>query len=150
MKDIISSILATILAVIMLGITPLYYVGIIQWTRSEIIALSETSNLIDEVIDTRELRESTLKEYNINLASTSEYYTAKITRQVRVINPDPLNKGKTYESYVTVDDISTFNQGDFIIVEVKAIGNGTAQVIAQSLLGLGLGDMDFTLAGRVR
>ena len=104
MKDIVGSVFALFVAFLLLALTPLYYISTIQWAKSETMILTSARNLIDEVIDTRKLDDAALKEFNLNIAANSEYYTTNIIRQVRAVNPDPLNPGSTYTSYVTVDD----------------------------------------------
>lgn len=150
LKDVLGSIFSFIMIILMLVITPIYYVGIIQWARSEAVVNIETRNLIDEVIDTRFLIDDTLKDYNLSIAALPMNYVITISRKVKVINPDPLNPGSTYTTYVVVDDISKYEQGDFIIVNLEPVGNNLFQIISKSLMGLSIPSNSFTLAGRVR
>lgn len=150
LKDVLGSIFSFIMIIIMLVITPIYYVGIIQWARSEAVVNIETRNLIDEVIDTRFLIDDTLKDYNLSIAALPMNYVITISRKVKVINPDPLNPGSTYTTYVVVDDISKYEQGDFIVVNLEPVGNNLFQIISKSLMGLSIPSNSFTLAGRVR
>lgn len=150
MKDIISSVIGIFLAFLMLGITPLYYIGTIQWAQAETQAIAYTTNLVDEVIDTKRLNDQTLSEYNLNMASLSSYYTYTIERQIKVVNPDPLNAGSTYTSYITVDDNKEYETGDLIVVSVKPAGMSFAQSIADNILGLSVPRNGFTIPGRVR
>ena len=149
-KDVLGSIFSFIMIILMLVITPIYYVGIIQWARSEAVVNIETRNLIDEVIDTRFLIDDTLKDYNLSIAALPMNYVITISRKVKVINPDPLNPGSTYTTYVVVDDISKYEQGDFIVVNLEPVGNNLFQIISKSLMGLSIPSNSFTLAGRVR
>ena len=57
-------VIGLILVVCMLIVSPLYYVSIIEWAKAESEIMSDTSNLIDKVIDTRVL-------YLIALAATA-------------------------------------------------------------------------------
>ena len=70
-KDIIGNVVSAIMIVVMLFVTPMYYVGIIQWARDESQALAWTRAVVDEIIDSKELVDSTLEEYNIKMASLS-------------------------------------------------------------------------------
>ena len=149
-KDAVGGVISLMLAFIFLCFMPLYYTGVIQWARSESEALAATRNLIDEVIDTRQLLNDTLADYNLTIAGLPDYYTTTITRQVKIINPDPLNAGQTYTTYVTVDDNSVYDQGDFIIVEVEPFGMNVFRTMARGLFGLSIPNDGFTLAGRVR
>lgn len=150
MKDIVSSILGIFLAFIMLGVTPLYYVGLIQWAQAETQAIAYTTNLIDEVIDTKQLNDQTLSDYNLHMASLSSYYTFTIERQIKVVNPDPLNPGSTYTTYIVDDNVKEYDTGDLIVVSVKPVGLSFAQSVADSILGLSIPKNGFTLPGRVR
>lgn len=150
MKNVISSVLSAIAIVILLFVTPAYYVGVIQTARAQSAALSYTRDLIDTVIDTRQLTTDTLEDYTLNMATTTEYYKFTITRKMRVVNPDPVEAGQTYSTYINVDDTSIYNQGDRIIVKVEPIGTNLFQSLSSSLIGLNVSAEGFTLVGRVR
>ncbi len=150
MKDIVSSVLGIFLAFILLGVTPLYYVGVIQWAQAETQAIAYTTNLVDEVIDTKQLNDQTLAEYNLKMASLSTYYTFTIERQIKVVNPDPMNPGSTYTTYIVDDNIREYDTGDLIVVSVRPAGLSFAQTIADNILGLSVPKNGFTLPGRVR
>lgn len=150
MKNIVGSLIAVFMAFMLLGVTPMYYEGIIIWQKSQSQALAYTRAVIDEVIDTKELREDTLEDYNLKMASLPNVYRTTIYRQSKITNPDPLNKGETYTTYVTVDDNRHYDQGDLIIIEVEPISDNLAQKFAKSLLGLYSPSSGFTLPGRVR
>ena len=150
MRNLASTVLSVLIAFVLLCIIPIFYVSIIQYARSTVIVLSETRNLIDNVIDTRKLSEDDLADFQIGITSTNAYYNATIMRKVRVVNPDPNNPGKTYTTFVVVDDIYNYNQGDRIIVKVEPIGQSLYQVLARAFLQILVEDESFTLAGRVR
>ncbi len=148
-KDIIGNVVSAIMIVVMLFVTPMYYVGIIQWARDESQALAWTRAVVDEIIDSKELVDSTLEEYNIKMASLSTYYNTTITRQKKITNPAYDGDG-TYTSYVTVDDNRHYDQGDLVIIHVKQIGAPLYQAIARVLLGAQMPSDEFTIPGRVR
>lgn len=150
MKDVVSAVISIIAIFLMLGVTPLYYEGIIQWQKSQSQALAYTRAVVDEVIDTKELTDEAIKDYNLNMASLPNTYKVTISRQVKVVNPDPENAGKTHTTYVTVDDNKHYDQGDLIIVEVKPLSNNLAQQISLALLNLASPSSGFTIPGRVR
>jgi len=150
MKDVVGSVLAIFLGFILLLVTPMYYFSIIQWAKAETVALTAARNLIDEVIDTKEMDDAALATFNMELAALSGYYTATVTRQVKVVNPDPLNPGETYTTYMTVDNNKEYDQGDFIIIEIEPLGVNISQTIARTLMGFQIPDNGVTLAGRVR
>lgn len=150
MKDVVGSVLAIFLGFILLLVTPMYYFSIIQWAKAETVALTAARNLIDEVIDTKEMDDAALANFNMELAALSGYYTATVTRQVKVVNPDPLNPGETYTTYMTVDNNKEYDQGDFIIIEIEPLGVNISQTIARTLMGFQIPDNGVVLAGRVR
>lgn len=150
LKDILGSIFSIVTAILILFVGPMYDISIIQWARAESEAMAYTRNLIDEVIDTRQFTKDTYEDYSLNLASTSGYFDFTVTRKVKCVMPDPVNVGQTYTTYIVVDDISTYNQGDIFIVKVSAVGHNMFQTLSSSLLGLNLDSEGFTLAGRVR
>lgn len=150
MRNVVGYVISLVAIIIMLVITPNFYIGVTQWSRAQSEVLTYTRNLVDEVIDTRELRKDTLDDYFILIASTTELYDATITRKIKCVMPDPVNIGKTYTTYMTVDDVSSFNQGDIIVVKVEPIAPGVFQSLASSLLGMPSLVDGFTLSGRVR
>lgn len=150
MKNVISTVLSIIAIVLLLYVTPAYYTGAVQWAKSQSEALAYTRDLIDIVIDTRQLTEDVLNDYALNMSSTSEYFKYTIIRKVKCVMPDPVNPGKTYSTYIVVDDISQYNQGDRIIVKVEPVGTSIYQIISHSVLGFASVSDGFTLPGRVR
>lgn len=147
---IIGTVICFILAVVCLVVTPMYYIGIIEWARSESEVLSDARNLIDEVIDTRRLTEDMLADFDLALAAKSSYYRATITREVKVINPDPANPGQTYTNYIVMDKMDEWTQGDLIIVDIENIGTNIFRSMARIMLGMNIMDSDIRLVGRVR
>ena len=150
MKDVVGSVLAIFLGFILLLVTPMYYFSIIQWAKAATVALTAARNLIDEVIDTKEMDDAALANFNMDLAALSGYYTATVTRQVKVVNPHPLNPGETYTTYMTVDNNKEYDQSDFIIIEIEPLGVNISQSIARTLMGFQIPDNGVVLAGRVR
>jgi hypothetical protein len=150
MKDVVGSVFAIFLGFILLLVTPMYYFSIIQWAKAETVALTAARNLIDEVIDTKEMDDVALANFNMELAALSGYYTATVTRQVKVVNPDPLSPGETYTTYMMVDNNKEYDQGDFIIIEIEPLGVNISQTIARTLMGFQIPDNGVVLAGRVR
>lgn len=144
------AVLLMLLTVLCLIVTPLYYISIIQYAKAENEMMSDVANVIDKVIDTRELTEDMLADLNIALAAKPMNYTLTITRETIVTNPDPSNPGSTYSVYVVADDIYNYRQGDIITIRVEMFGESMMTQIASKLLGLHLADYDYQIAGRVR
>lgn len=143
-------VIMIILLVLNLFVVPLYQQDIVRWRASEEEMMSDTAALIDKVIDTRTLTDAMLADYNYALAAKYVNYSVKIRREICVVNPDPLNPGKTIVSYVTVDDTSTFEKGDFIIVEVESFGSTPGASVASTIFGMSRPKTNFTLKGKVR
>lgn len=150
MKGIVGDIIAVILLGALLLLAPQFNIGVEQWAESKMMVLSEARNLIDEVIDDRTLSDDTLEDFNLAVASASEYFKVDIIRKTKVVNPDPKNPGRTYTTYVLVDDIRNWKQGDRIVVKIHTIGQNIGKTIAASILGYSINDTDVEVGGRVR
>lgn len=150
MRNIVGNLLSVIAVFLLLYVTPLYYTGIVQWAKASSEALAYTRDLVDDVIDTRELTDDMLNDYAINMASTAEYYRYEIIRKEKCIMPDPVNAGQTYSTYIVVDDISKYNQGDKIIVRVDPVGSDMFQTLAVNIMHMTALKDGFVLPGRVR
>lgn len=145
-----STMLNLILLILLCYVFPMMCVSVIQWARAEQEASFDTRTFIDKVIDTRQISEDMLSDYNLALASKSTYYVATIKREVKVTNPVPGNPGETYVTYMTVDNIDSWEQGDIITVEVEAVGLNYFQIIARSFFYMLFEDRSFTYSGRIR
>ena len=150
MKNVVGSILSVIAIFLQLYVTPVYYTGAILWAKAQSEALSYTRDFIDSVIDTREVTTDMLNDYSLNMSSTTEYYKFEIIRKEKCIMPDPVHPGQTYSTYIVVDDLSQFNQGDKIIVEVKPVGNNLFMTLSVNLMKMPSIRDGFRLVGRVR
>jgi len=138
--------------VVLMGVVvlPMYGMAVHQHLKSETEMMSEVAEFIDEVRDTRVLTDDMIADFNLALAAKTNNYTATITRRIKVTNPDPLNPGEVRSTYMVTDNISTWEQGDIIIVEVESFGQTPFSVITSRLMGLNVGNSEFRLAGRVR
>lgn len=150
MKDIVGTLISVAISFVLLGVTPMFYIGIIQLQSSQSQALAYTKAVVDEVIDTKVLTDEAVKDYNLNMASLSNTYKTVISRQVKIINPDPANPGKTHSTYVTVDDNTKYDQGDLIVIKVVPVAKNTAQAVSQAIMGMFTPVSGFTIPGRVR
>lgn len=104
---------------------------------------------IDEVIDTGEVSETLLTDFQLGCNSYGPIIQIEIVRFVKTIDPDPINGG-TYTTYVVAEDNTHYNQGDHIQVTVKTIGYSGTQRMVMSTVGIMLPKFECTLAGRVR
>lgn len=150
MRNVVGNIIAVMAIFLLVYVTPLYYTGIVEWAKASVEALSYTRDLIDGVIDTRELTDDMLNDYAISMASTAEYYRYEVIRKEKCIMPDPITPGQTYSTYIVVDDISKFNQGDKVIVKVEPAGSNIFQTLSTRLMHMASIKDGFNLVGRVR
>ena len=145
------TLLNVAILVFTLFIGPMYDIGLINWQLATNQTLYETRHLVDTVIDTRTLEKTTLADYNLALASISEYMHSEIIHEVKVIDPDPsVGVGATRSTYVVTEDIQNYKQGDLITVKVTSIAPNSLQSVVQSLLGLRPTMSNFTICGKVR
>lgn len=149
MKNMIASFLSIIMLFMLLCITPVYYWSIIDYAKTSTVLLASTRNVIDEVIDTRQLTDVTLEEFTLDLATVSGYYEADIVRKKMYINPGAA-PGKEYISYFVVDDNRVYDSGDKIQITVRPVADSYFEAISKTFMGLSLGSSKFTLVGRVR
>lgn len=112
---------------------------------------NETRNFIDTVVDTRSVSESMLADFKLAMSSVSEYLVVDIEHEVKIIEPDPIaGAGRTRVTYIPSEDLSTFKQGDRIIVTVHTVRSNPYQYISSSITGTAIQDCDFTSCGKIR
>lgn len=112
--------------------------------------ITDTTNFIDEVIDSRQITDAMIKEYNTRISSYGVTVDYDITHLKRSVNPDPLNPGEYYTSYVPVGESIPWEKGDRISVRVYTVGYSSAQTLAHKIIGLFIGELDRTLVARIR
>lgn len=112
--------------------------------------ITDVTNFMDEVVDSRQITESMLRELNTSLASYGVNVDYEIQHLKRDVNPDPINPGGYYTNYVPVGDSIPWEKGDRISVHVRTIGYSTTQYLAHKLVGLFVGELDRTIVARIR
>jgi len=142
------------LGIILFGFQLIFMSFYVVGTHSQIKAyhemMNDTRDFIDGVIDSGQITDQMKVDYNMALASHQIVYAARIYRQVKVVNPDPINKGQTITNWVVVDDSSIFNTGDRITVVCEPVSVGPYQAIAQMMLSLPADSNKIQLSARVR
>lgn len=138
------------IGIFLLIVIPVYGISCADWTRTQHQVLSEARNLVDEVIDSRELSASRLADFNLALAAQSVTFKSTIIREVKIVNPDPANPGRTYTTYLVTEDVNHYQQGDLITVKIEQIAPSNLEIISQRLLGIYPKSDDIILTGRVR
>lgn len=150
-KDIPGKFIGILLAFFLTVVVPFVNTTVEQELLDRRSIIMDVTNFIDEVVDSRLITDSMLRELNTNLASygTSVDYT--ITHYRRSVDPDPLsNDDKFYVSYVVVDENAEWLKGDRISVRVQSISYSTTETLAHKLGGLFVPDLDRTLTARIR
>ena len=111
--------------------------------------ISDVSNFIDEVVDSRQVTPSMLQELNTNLAAYGVIVDYEIIHYRRTVNPDPLTKQASYTSYYVVEDVE-WRKSDRIAVHVRTVGYSNTQMLAHRVAGLFVAELDRTLVARIR
>lgn len=150
MTDIFGRVFGVILAFILLFIAPFTLVTLSQEMVARRTILNEMQSFIDETIDSRQVTDQQLEDFYLGISGLGPIVDVEISRYVRTVDPDPVEKGEIYVTYVYSEDNKTYNQGDKVSVRVHAIGYTGTQKFLRAITGLFLPQIDYTLAGRVR
>ena len=110
-----STIVLVILLVAGLYVMPMYFVSIVQWRNDYENMYTYARELTDQIIDTRQFTETMEEDFNLAIASANNTFIGKVTREVKMVNPDPSNPGETYTSYMVIEQNREYKQGDFVI-----------------------------------
>lgn len=149
MKISISSLILSVIVVFVgLIVMPLYYISVVQWRNDYETIHNEARNLVDKIIDTREYTDVMEEDFNLAIATLNNTFTAKVTREVKVVNPD--GAGGTYTTYIVTDDNDEYAQGDFVTVTVEQVGVSPWQALSLRLLGVNSYRDKVVYSGRVR
>lgn len=143
-----SLILSVIVVFVGLIVMPLYYISVVQWRNDYETIHNEARNLVDKIIDTREYTDVMEEDFNLAIATLNNTFTAKVTREVKVVNPD--GAGGTYTTYIVTDDNDEYAQGDFVTVTVEQVGVSPWQALSLRLLGVNSYRDKVVYSGRVR
>ena len=150
MTDIFGRVFGVILAFILLFIAPFTMVTLSQEMVARRTILNEMQSFIDETIDSRQVTDQQLEDFYLGISGLGSIVDVEISRYVRTVDPDPVEEGEIYVTYVYSEDNRTYNQGDKVSVRVHAIGYTGTQKFLRAITGLFLPQIDYTLAGRVR
>lgn len=153
MDKVPAIIILSILVIIELFTIPYYYTSITEYSIEVEEVISETKLLIDKVVDSKILTDDMVADFNISLASHQSDYVATIRRSRRVVILDTMTPEPTdvVVTYVLVDNIKDYEQGDLITVTVNRIKPSRMQTFASRILGMPLLPTDdISLTARVR
>ena len=150
MHDIPGKLIGIILAFITVVVAPF----VISVTTAEMLdrraAFMAMCDFVDGVIDSRQITESELREFNATIQSFGMTMDYQITREMRSVDPDPLNPGSYVRTYIPTDNNMVYNQGDHITLRVKSIGYSSSTALAHSITNMFEEPFDETITARIR
>lgn len=147
MTDIFNKILGVLLAFVILAGGPLIMNTMTKELTMKREVLNEMSQLINKVTDNGRLSDLDKSNFYFAIASHGEPLDARIRRYIKVVNPD--GAGGTHVTYMLTDNISTWEPGDIIQVQVQAVDYTGAERIEYMLLHLSPPKFEETLSGMV-
>lgn len=112
--------------------------------------ISATDEFVDKIIDSREVTDAMVREYEARLASYSSLVTYEVSREMRVLEPDSMNSGEHVPSYIVADTNTRYNQGDLVVVRVKERNYGSGMSFVHSIFSIFVPKLDIRIADRVR
>lgn len=150
MHDIPGRVIGLVLAFVLTIVMPFVTVTVENEMLDRRLIIRDVSNFIDEVIDSRNITDSMLEEFNVNLASYGMTVDYEIKHYKRSVNADPTSDSDYYVSYIQSDDIRNYAKGDKISIRVYTVGYSATESIAHKLTGMFVRDLDETITARVR
>jgi len=150
MHDIPGKVIGLVLAFVLCVIMPFVTVTVENEMIDRRLIINDVSNFIDEVVDSRYITDTMLKELNVNLASYGMSVDYEIKHYVRTVNTDPLTNGEYYVSYIPTGNTKTYSKGDKISVRVYTVGYSSTEALAHKLTGMFVKDLDETITARIR
>lgn len=151
MRDIPGKFLGLLVAAVLTILMPFVSVTVeaSMIDRREIVM--DVTQFIDSVVDSRHITDAMLSELNTSISSHSILVDYEIEHYCLSVDPDPLNPGSYYETYVKdVDDSRDFQKGDKISVHFFSTGYSAAESISHKMVGLFIPKLDETITARIR
>ena len=113
--------------------------------------MNETVNFIDKVTDTGLCTDDNLEDFYLACTGYGVPVDVKVTRQEAIVNPVSKEAGSgTRVTYTVNSDITVFNQGDIVVVDVKFLSQTNMQRFLWNILRILHFRQDYTFAGMVR
>lgn len=150
MQDVFGKVLGVMLAFILLFFAPFTMVTLSNEMVARRTIMNEMQTFIDEVIDTRAVTDSQLEELYLGISGLGPICDVEVSRYVRTVDPDPVNAGKIYTTYVYSENNTEYNQGDKVSLRVHAIGYTGAAKMLRPFIGAWVAPIDYTFTARVR
>lgn len=148
MHDIPGKLIGLLLAFLLLVIVPFTNLAVEDEIIDRRAIVMDTTNFIDQVVDSRQLTDTELREFNSQLASYGVTVDYEITRYCLSVN----NGGgdTTYSTYYPDANIHEWKTGDRISVHIWTTGYGGPQALAHALTGIYASKLDKTFVARIR
>lgn len=150
MHDIPGKVIGLFIAFFLVVVAPF----VVTVTTSEMLnrraAYMTMCEFVDSVVDSRQITDAELKEFNSKIQTYGMTMDYSITREIRSVDPDPLSTDGYIRTYIPTSENKVYNQGDHIVLRVRAIGYSTSSGLAHSLIGMFVDDFDETVVARIR
>lgn len=150
MGDIFGRLFSVLMAFVLLFVAPFTWVTLSNEMVARRTIMNEMQSFIDETIDSRQITDQQLADFYLGISGLGPICDVEIERYVRTVDPDPMNPGEVYVTYVFTEDNRRFNQGDKVKVRVHAISYTSAERLLRSTVGMWLPNIDYTFSARVR
>lgn len=149
-SDLPGKIIGILLAFVLCVIAPFVLINVQDEMLDRRMIINNVSDFIDEVIDSREITDTALKELNISLASYGITVDYEIKRYARTVDYDPISDSDYSVNYVLVTDNKHYEKGDKISIHVYTVGYSSTNALAHKLVGMFVRDLDETITARIR
>lgn len=150
MHDIPGKVIGLFLAFFLAVVAPFAVTVTTTEMLNKRAAYMTMCDFVDGVVDSRKITDAELKEFNAKIQTYGMTMDYSVTREMRSVDPDPLAPGEYVRTYIPTSDWKTYNQGDHIVLRVRAIGYSSSVGLAHSLIGMFVEDFDETIVARIR
>ncbi len=144
----VSTILTILVLFISLIVLPVYFQGVMEYRNDLNQAQTASRNLVDKVIDSRELSDAMIRDFNLELATCTTDYEYKIWREVKQTNPT--EDGGFHTQYVYSENLDEWHSGDIITIEVTQKNLSIFQRLSGVLMGSVYNKQSIRFAAMVR
>lgn len=149
--DIPGKFIGLILVFFLLVVAPYVNVTVANEMIDRRSIITDVTNFMDEVVDSRLITDTALKELNTNIASYGVNIDYEITHYRRSVNPDPIDKdNQFYVSYIPVSLNEPWEKGDRIEVHIFTVGHSAAETLSHKIANLFVSDFDRRICARIR
>ncbi len=148
--DIPGKFIGLLLAFVLTVIMPFVTVTVENEMLDRRLIITDVTNFIDEVVDSRNITDGMIDELNVKLAQYGQSVDYEISHYKRTVNVDPVKSGSYYTTYVKTNNTSSYEKGDKISVHVYTTSYSATEAVAHRLTGMFVKDLDTTITARIR